>query len=87
MNFVYLPEATRICKDELLLVLEWGTHLYMSLFPSVSVCPSVAHYISGTAHHVIMIFGAHLSNDDITRSFFFHFFLICIFWIIKGVKG
>ena len=66
----------------------WGTHLYMSLIPSVrssicpsihpsirwsvcclsvhlsvglfvrrSVCPSVVHNISGTIHHLIIIFG------------------------------
>ena len=42
-----------------------GTDFYMSLFsvlPSVllSVRPSVAHHISGTVHHVILIFGTHV---------------------------
>ena len=43
-------------------VFRWGTHLYMSLFPSVcpSVCPLVAHHISGTVHHLIVIFGTHM---------------------------
>ena len=36
----------------------WGTHLYMSLFPSVR--PSIVHHISGTVHHLIIIFGAHV---------------------------
>ena len=54
----------------LLSLFRWGTHLYMSIFPSVypsfrpivrlsvrlSVRPSVAHYISGTLHHLIKIF-------------------------------
>ena len=38
-------------------VFRWGTHLYMSLF--LSVHPSVAHHISGTVHHVIIIFCTH----------------------------
>ena len=40
----------------------WGTHLFMSLFLSVclSVFPPVAHHISGTIHHMILICGAHV---------------------------
>ena len=44
----------------------WGTHLYISLFPSVrpsvrlSVLPSVTHHILGTVHHMIFIFGRHV---------------------------
>ena len=54
----------------------WYTHLYASLFPSVcmSVClfvgPSGAHHISGTVYHMIMIFGARVQKDDISRVFF-----------------
>ena len=35
-----------------------GTHLYISLFPSVR--PSVRDHISGTVYHVIIIFGSHV---------------------------
>ena len=48
-------------------LMRWGTHLYMSLFPSIhlpvcpsvhpSVCPSVVQHISGTVHHLVIIFG------------------------------
>ena len=40
------------------LIFRWGTHLYMSLF--LSVHPSVVHHISGTIHHLIIIFGTHM---------------------------
>ena len=43
-------------------IFRWATHLNMSLFTSVhpSVHRSVAHHISETQHHVIMIFGTHV---------------------------
>ena len=34
---------------------------------------------------MIMIFGALVLNDDISRCFF-HFFEIFVFWAVKGVK-
>ena len=37
---------------------------------SMSVCPSVAHHISRTIHYLIIIFGTHVKNDDISRCFF-----------------
>ena len=69
------------------LVFRWGTHLYMSLFLAVrlyvcpSVCPSVclsirlsvAHHISGTIHHLIIILG-HLCEIMISPGCFFIFF-------------
>ena len=63
------------CED-LLFLGGRGTHLYMSLF--LSVHPSVPHHISGTIHHLIIIFGTHLQNDDISRRFF-HFFIFFYF--------
>ena len=47
------------------------THLYMSLFPSIrlSVHPSNVHNISGIVHHVIIIFGTHVLNDNISKHF------------------
>ena len=58
-----------------------GTDFYMSLFsvlPSVllSVLPSVAHHISGTVHHVILIFGTRVKWWYLHAFFFFFFFLI-----------
>ena len=66
-------------------------HLYMSLFPSVCcsvrtlVCRSIMHYISGTIHYLIIIFGNYVWND--ISWHFFHFFEILIFWAARGVKG
>ena len=31
---------------------------------------SVAHHISGSTHHMMVIFGTHLQNDDILDHFF-----------------
>ena len=58
-------------------IFRWGTHLYMSLFPSV--CSSVAYHVSGTVDHVIIIFD--------TRVKCSHLFKIMIFWVVRGVKG
>ena len=41
----------------------------------LSACPSVVRHISGTIHHLIIIFGTHMLNDDIV---FFYFF----FWLL-----
>ena len=46
---------------------------------------SVALYISGTIHHLIVIYGTHVQNDIISRMSF-HFFKILIF-LVKGIKG
>ena len=39
-------------------VFRWGTHLYVSLFPSI--CLSIVHHFSGTVHHQIIIFDTHV---------------------------
>ena len=63
-------------------IIRWGSHFCMSLFPSIP--PSVTHYIfSGIVHHLIIIFGTHMQNNDIVRCFF-HFFKILIFWAVRG---
>ena len=49
--------------------------LSISPFICLSVHPSVAQHISGTIHHVIIIFGTLMQSDDISRCFF-HFFKI-----------
>ena len=45
----------------------WGTHLYMLLLPSIPVCLSnhlsctiIIIIITGTVHHLIMIFGTYV---------------------------
>ena len=47
---------------------------------SVSLC------ILGTAHHMIAVFGTHMSNDVISRNFFFffHFFKSLIFLVFQS---
>ena len=46
----------------------------------------IAFHISGTIHHVIFIYGTHVQNNTISRSFF-QYFKILIFRIVSGVKG
>ena len=68
-------------------VFRWGTHLCISLFPSVclSVHPLVAHHISGTKNHLIIIFVTPMQNDDISRSFFI-FSKFSFFGLLGGWK-
>ena len=42
-------------------------------------------YISGTIHHMILIYGVHVQKDNISR-YFLHFFQILIFWVNSEVK-
>ena len=68
----------------------WGTHLYMSLFPSVcssclSVHPSVAHHISGTVYHLI-IFLEHSCRMMISPGVFFIFSKFW-FFVLLGRGG
>ena len=74
-----------ILELKLFNIFRWGTHLYMSFFPSVgpSIHPSVLHHISGAIHHLIIIFGTYMSNDHISRGFV-NFFKILIFWAVWG---
>ena len=60
--------------------------LYVTFSVRPSVRPSVARNILETVHHLIIIFGTHPYNDDISRCFF-HFFEILMFWAVKAVKG
>ena len=48
---------------------------------------SIMLHISGTIHYMIVIYGRHVQNDDISRHFFFQFFKILIFWVVSRVKG
>ena len=43
-------------------------------------------HISGTIHHMIVIYGTHVQNDNIFR-WSSHFFNILIFWVFRVVKG
>ena len=64
--------------------------LYVTFLVWPYICPSVrlpvVHHISGTVHHLILIFGAHVQNDGISRCFF-HFFKILVFWVVRRVKA
>ena len=46
---------------------------------------SIILYISGTIHHMIVIYGTHVWND--ISWHFFHFFKSLIFWVVRRVKG
>ena len=35
---------------------------------------------------MIVIYGTHVQNDNISRCFS-HFFKMLIFWVVRGVKG
>ena len=48
---------------------------------------SVTHHISGTVHHMVVICGRQVYNDNISRRFFLHFFKILTFWFVRRVKG
>ena len=64
------PKMVHIHNSRSAVRIRWVTHLSMSLFPSfhlpvclsvsLSVHPSVAHHISRTVHHLIIIFGTHV---------------------------
>ena len=47
---------------------------------------SVMLHISETIHHIIVIYGIHLQNGNISRSSF-HFLKILIFQVVSRVKG
>ena len=70
----FLSEILRISSNAININLEnfyffrWGTHLYMTLFPSIHL--SITHHISETVQHLIIIFGTHMLNNDISRRFF-----------------
>ena len=68
-----------------------STHLCMSLSIHLCVCASGAYHISWTIHHLIIMFGTHVGNDDISRCFFLFFYLFFFrFWffgLLLGWKG
>ena len=48
---------------------------------------SIVLNISGTIHHMIVIYGVvHMCKMIISPDFFFHFFKILFFWVFKRVK-
>ena len=53
------------------------------LYITFSICPSVAHHISGTLYHLIMIFGTRV-KWWYPAGVFFHFLKILIFWAVRG---
>ena len=71
----FLSEILRISSNVININLEnffffrWGTHLYTTLVLSIHL--SVTHHISETVQYLIIIFGTHMLNDDISRRFFY----------------
>ena len=55
----------------------------MSLFSSLRSSVPPSHTISGTVDRLIISFGAHMLNDDISRCFFHFFFQ---FFCVSGVN-
>ena len=47
---------------------------------------SVTLHISGTIHHMNVIYGTHVWNNNIFRHFF-HFWKKKISWVVRGLKG
>ena len=61
-------------------IFRWGTHLYMSLFPSV--CPFFRLSVRGTPHLRNRTF-----DHNFWYTYIFIFFKMLIFWIVRQVKG
>ena len=47
---------------------------------------SVTLQISGTIHHMNVIYGTHMWNNNISR-YFFHFWKNFFPWVVRGLKG
>ena len=43
-------------------------------------------HISRTIHHMIVIYGTHVLNDNISKTLF-HFFKILVFRVFRDMKG
>ena len=67
----------------LLAVFLGGAPTSMCHFFRLSVRPSVLYNFSGTVHHLIIIFGTHVQNDDIS-SCFFDFLKFSFFRLLGG---
>ena len=67
----------------LLAVFLGGAPTSLCHFFRLSVRPSVLYNFSGTVHHLIIIFGTHVQNDDIS-SCFFHFLKFSFFRLLGG---
>ena len=97
LRYSFIVWNKKLCKiiQTMSGIFRWGTHLYMSLFLSArpSVRPSVTqHHISGTLHHMIMIFGIYTYVKwwylhFFIFNFFFIFWKIWFFRLLGGVKG
>ena len=59
--------------------------VYVTFSVHLYVCPSVGHYISGTIHHVIIIFCTHVQNDIVRRFLIFKNF--CFLGALKRAKN
>ena len=70
---------------QVFVIFRWGTYLDMSLFPFLcpSVCPSGVPDISGTIHHLIIIFGTRVKWWYLQVFFSFFWF----FWLVGGKRA
>ena len=73
-------------RQKILFTFLGGAPISICHFFHPSIRLSVAHQISGTIYHLIVIFGTYISNDGISRCFF-HFLKILMYWAVRGVKG
>ena len=69
----------------LFFIFRWGTRHYMSLF-SPSVRMSVAHHISGTVHHLVIIL-VHMCKMMISPGVFCFFSFFFSFWDKRAKNG
>ena len=56
----------------------------MSLCPSVGPLQTISQELT-SQHHLIIVLGTLVKNDDISR-YFFQFFEILVFWAVKEQK-
>ena len=74
---IYFLLSPRFCRTSFISQMrKWffgGAPTSVCNFFCPSVCPSVVYHISGTMHHLIIIFGRYMQNDAISRLFFIFF--------------
>ena len=79
-NFKRASFQAHVSQNLKLVIFRWGILLFMSLFPSFRHAPCL-----GTVHHLIIIFGTFVLNDDISRCFFS--FLQNFYFLDKRTKN
>ena len=90
-HFSVMKKLNRLFLHQCLIYRLYGCNFqagHPPIYVTFSVRPSmsVVHHISGTVCHLIIMFGTHVENDDISRCSF-HFYEILIFLGCQRVKG